>query len=67
MVIVVADAPELDQGETAAKPRPVPSATNISPIAAAANAPPMMAGQEIADVDDSFPAVPTATTAVSGR
>jgi hypothetical protein len=66
MVIVVADAPEFDQGDTAAKPRPVPSATRISPIAAAANAPPMMAPHEIADTVDSF-AVPTATTAVSGR
>jgi hypothetical protein len=66
MVIVVADAPEFDQGDTAAKPRPVPSATSISPIAAAANAPPMMAPQEIADAVDSF-AVPTATTAFSGR
>jgi hypothetical protein len=67
MLIVVADTPEFDQGDTAAKPRPVPSAIRINPIAAEANAPAMIAAQETADSADSLAAALTATTAVSGR
>jgi hypothetical protein len=52
--IVEADAPAFDQGETEDKPIPVPSARRIRDIAAATNAPPNTAAQDIPDKDASF-------------
>src|SRR5271168_3778633 len=52
-VKVVTEAPELGQGDTEAKPKPDPRASRISDNAAAAKAPPIIAAQEIAEVDDS--------------
>src|SRR5271169_3606241 len=59
-VKVVTEAPELGQGDTEARPKPDPRATRINDNAAAAKAPPMIAAQEIAAVDDSkvWPASP---------
>jgi hypothetical protein len=45
IVNVAAEVPALDQGDTDARPRPDPRARRISVKAAAAKAPPMMAGQ----------------------
>jgi uncharacterized protein (DUF2252 family) len=45
---------ELGQGDTDARPKPDPSASRISDSAAAANAPPMIAGQATAEVAASF-------------
>jgi|SRR5713101_101037 len=53
IVKVAAEAPELDQGDTEARPKPDPSARRIKEDAAAAKAPPTIAGHEIAGVDDS--------------
>ena len=50
IVKVVAEAPELGQGETEARPKPEPRATRIKAKAAAANAPPKIAGQAIPEV-----------------
>src|SRR3954468_11576566 len=50
---VVADAPASRQGETAARPRPEPSAISTSDTAAATNAPAMIAGHETAELADS--------------
>jgi hypothetical protein len=52
-VKVVSEAPELGQGDTEARPKPDPRASRISDNAAVAKAPPMIAAQEIAEVDDS--------------
>jgi hypothetical protein len=59
-VNVVADAPAPDQGDAEANPTPAPSASRSNEIAAAAKAPPMIAPQDIAEVDDSWtePVVP---------
>ena len=46
LVIVEADAPTFDQGDTDENPRPVPSVNRISPRAAETNAPPITADQE---------------------
>src|SRR5665213_471981 len=46
---VVAEAPWLGQGETAAKPKPEPSATRMSVTDAATNAPAMIADHDAAD------------------
>jgi hypothetical protein len=43
------EGPELDQGDTEAKPRPAPRASRIRLIAAIANAPPIIAAHEMAD------------------
>src|SRR4029077_13472545 len=47
---VVADGPELYHGDTEAKPRPDPRASNISATAAVANAPAMIAGHDTAEI-----------------
>jgi hypothetical protein len=52
-VKVVTEAPEFGQGDTEAKPKPDPRASKISDNAAVAKAPPMIAAQEIAEIDDS--------------
>lgn len=46
VVIVDADAPAFDQGETDENPSPVPSVNRINPRDAETNAPPITAGQE---------------------
>jgi hypothetical protein len=46
---VVADGPELYHGDTEAKPRPDPRASNISAAAAIAKAPAMIAGHDTAE------------------
>ena len=51
IVKVVTDAPDPDQGDIEAKPKPVPSAKRISDTAAAVNAPPITAGQETPEPD----------------
>src|SRR5271163_3316080 len=51
-VKVVTEAPEFGQGDTEARPKPDPRASRFSDNAAAAKAPPMIAAQEIAEVDD---------------
>ena len=51
-----ADAPLDDQGEIADKPVPAPKVSKASDNAAAANAPPITALQEIADAYASFEA-----------
>ena len=48
-VNVVAEMPEPDQGEVEAKPRPDPRITRMSVSAAAANAPPRIAGHATAE------------------
>jgi len=50
-VNVVTEAPELDHGDTDASPKPEPRAMRTSDNAAAANAPPMIAGQATADIE----------------
>src|ERR1019366_5459789 len=52
--IVEADAPTIDQGETEAKPSPVPNASRISHNAAATNAPAITAAQDTPDEYASF-------------
>jgi hypothetical protein len=52
-VKVVAETPELDHGDTEARPKPDPSARRINDDEAAAKAPAIIAGQLIAEVDDS--------------
>jgi hypothetical protein len=52
-VKVVTEAPEFGQGDTEAKPKPDPRASRIRDNAAVANAPPIIAAQEIAAVADS--------------
>src|SRR2546421_8477198 len=49
----VADAPLSRQGETDARPRPDPRATSTIDAAAATDAPPKMAGQVTAEMEDS--------------
>jgi hypothetical protein len=49
-----ADAAAFDHGETDDKPIPVPSATKISEIAAATNAPLITAAQDTPDENASF-------------
>src|SRR5450755_3820373 len=49
-----AEALASDQGETAEKPIPVPSARSASDSAAAANAPAITAAQDTPDVCESF-------------
>lgn len=51
-----ADAPLDDHGEIADKPVPAPKMSKASDNAAAANAPPITAPQEMADVYASFEA-----------
>jgi hypothetical protein len=51
-----ADAPLDDHGEIADKPVPAPKVSKASDSAAAANAPPITAPQEIADAYASFEA-----------
>ena len=58
---VDADAPLYDHGEKADKPIPVPNARRTSDKAAAANAPPITAAQEMADPDASFETDPNRT------
>ena len=50
MVNVVSDAPVPGHGETAASPKPEPSASRISVTAAAAKAPPMIAAHATAEL-----------------
>jgi hypothetical protein len=52
-VKVITEAPEFGQGDTEARPKPDPRASRISDKAAVARAPPMIAVQEIAEVDAS--------------
>ena len=52
-VNVVTEAPEPDQGDTDASPRTEPRAMRISDSAAAANAPPMIAGHATPEVEAS--------------
>jgi hypothetical protein len=52
-VKVVAEAPVVDHGDTEARPKPEPSARRINENVAAAKAPPKIAGQLIADIEDS--------------
>jgi hypothetical protein len=52
------EIPELDHGEMADKPRPLPSDSRISPIAAATNAPPTIAGHDTADTGASLTGLP---------
>jgi hypothetical protein len=52
-VKVVTEAPEFGQGDTEARPKPDPRAGRISSNAAVVKAPPMIAAQEIAEIDDS--------------
>jgi hypothetical protein len=47
---VVAEGPELGQGDTEEKPRPDPRASKIKPTAAIANAPATIAGQDTAEI-----------------
>jgi len=53
IVNVVTEAPEPDQGDTHASPRPEPRDMRISDSAAAANAPPMIAGHATREVEAS--------------
>jgi len=53
IVKVVADTPELDHGDTEARPKPEPSARRMSERDAAAKAPPRIAGQDIPDEEAS--------------
>jgi hypothetical protein len=53
MLRVFDEIPEFDHGEMADKPSPVPSDSRISPIAAATNAPPAIAGHDTADTGAS--------------
>jgi hypothetical protein len=53
MVKLVADTPELDHGDTDARPNPEPSARRIRESEAAPKAPPRIAGQEIPEEDAS--------------
>jgi hypothetical protein len=64
MLKVVAGTPELDHGDTEARPNPEPSARRIRESEAAAKAPPRIAGQEIPEEDASrvFRASPACTT-----
>jgi hypothetical protein len=59
-VKVVAEAPELGQGDTEARPKPAPRARRIRDVAAAAKAPPRIGGQAIPEVEAStvWPASP---------
>ena len=59
-VKVVTEAPEFGQGDTEARPKPDPRANRITDNEAVAKAPPMIAAQEIAEIDDSqvWPASP---------
>ncbi len=52
--IVEPDAPTFAQSETEEKPSPVPSASRISDNAAATNAPPITAAQDMPDEFASF-------------
>ena len=54
VLIVDADAPTFDHGETEAKPSPAPNASRISDSAAATNAPPITAAQDTPDECASF-------------
>jgi hypothetical protein len=47
--IIEADAPTFDQSETEEKPSPVPKASKISDNAAATDAPPITAAQDMPD------------------
>jgi hypothetical protein len=57
----LADAPSFDQGETTAKPSPLPNKSSMSASAAATNAPANMAAHDTADDVASNPAEPAAT------
>jgi hypothetical protein len=50
MVNVAAEAPALAQGDTEARPKPAPSAIRTNDSAAAAKAPPKIAGQATPEV-----------------
>jgi hypothetical protein len=52
------EIPDVDHGDTADNPSPVPSERRINPIAAATNAPPMIAGHDTADTGASSGRVP---------
>src|ERR1700738_3657985 len=54
LLMVEADAPMFDHGETEDKPSPVPNASRISDNAAATNAPPITAAQDTPDECASF-------------
>ena len=56
---VVAETPELGQGDTVASPSPDPRAASSNPIEAMTNAPPIMAPHETAD---AFPSAPVSRT-----
>ena len=64
-VKVVTEAPEFGQGDTEARPKPDPRASRISDKAAVAKAPPMIAAQEIAEIDDSTVWTESSTPRVS--
>src|SRR6516165_7222534 len=64
-VKVVTEAPEFGQGDTEARPKPDPRASSISDNAAIAKAPPMIAAQEIAEIDDSNVRPPSLSPRVS--
>jgi hypothetical protein len=53
MVKVVADAPAFGHADAMARPNPEPINSRTREVEAAASPPPKMAGQEIADTDDS--------------
>jgi hypothetical protein len=50
IVKVVAEAPELGHGDTEAKPKPEPRAIRTKARAAAANAPPKIAGHAMPEI-----------------
>jgi hypothetical protein len=52
-VKAVAEAPELGQGDTEARPKPDPRARRIRDVAAAAKAPASIGGQAIPEVEAS--------------
>jgi hypothetical protein len=67
IVKVVADTPELDHGDTEARPNPEPSARRIKESEAAAKAPPRIAGQDIPEADASRAFRPSPACTTSAR
>ena len=62
---VVGDAPLWGQGDTDARPNPVPRATSTRLAAIAVTAPAKIAGQEAADTADSGSRVPVAVAGIT--